>query len=60
MIPEIPEYEQERRVKEMMDDPHIRETLHQTDDLKEEYPDVKIINVNPVALKGMMDEDIYT
>ena len=27
---------------------------------KEEYPDVKIINVNPVALKGMMDEDIYT
>ena len=27
---------------------------------KEAYPDVKIVNVNPVALKGMMDEDIYT
>ena len=27
---------------------------------KESYPDVKIINVNPVALKGMMDDDLYT
>ena len=27
---------------------------------KESYPNVKIINVNPVGLKGMMDEDIYT
>tara|TARA_R100000808_G_C2114673_1_gene127700 strand:- start:258 stop:1109 length:852 start_codon:yes stop_codon:yes gene_type:complete len=27
---------------------------------KKEYPDVKVINVNPVALKGMMDDDIYT
>ena len=42
MIPEIPEYEQERRVKEMKADPHIRETLHQVDDLVEEYPQVTI------------------
>ena len=41
-IPEIPEYEQERRVKEMIGDPNIREILHQVDDLKEEYPDVVI------------------
>ena len=27
---------------------------------KKEYPDVRVINVNPVALKGMMDDDIYT
>ena len=26
---------------------------------KKEYPDVKIISVNPVGLKGMMDDDIY-
>ena len=42
MIPEIPEYEQERRVKEMKADPHIRETLHQVDDLVEEYTEVTI------------------
>ena len=27
---------------------------------KEAYSNVKIINVNPVGLKGMMDEDIFT
>ena len=27
---------------------------------KREYPNVRVINVNPVALKGMMDDDIYT
>ena len=40
--PEIPEYEQQRRVNEMTADPHIREILHQVDDLKEEYPNVTI------------------
>jgi formylmethanofuran dehydrogenase subunit E len=42
MIPEIPEYEQLRRVNEMKADPHIRETLHQVDDLLEEHPEVTI------------------
>ena len=41
-IPEIPEYEQERRVKEMTADPNIREIIHQVNDLVEEYPDVTI------------------
>ena len=26
----------------------------------EVYPDVKMVSVNPIGLKGMMDEDVYT
>ena len=42
MSQEIPEYERQRRVDEMLSDPHIREMVQQVEDLLEDNPDMTI------------------
>jgi hypothetical protein len=46
--------------KEMYYNTKIKSYHHIMDFRNLHYPDTKIVTVNPVGLKGLFDEDIYT